>query len=163
MSGFQQRVQAAPDTLKRLLAQPFPPDEVPEDGCAFEQHASWMGQAPGRRAAVVGIDYGNCDASGDDLHEQLENLWNDYRGNQDAMVQSLTGALGAPPCCVEGYEPAGSGVPEALLDAFERHRIACWRHGDRLALLVLGASVGDGELEVCLGLLALDATGDGNA
>jgi len=162
MSSFRERVQAAPDTLKALLAQPFPRDEVPEDGCAFEQHAAWMGQAPGRLAAVVGVDYENCDASGDGLHEQLENLWNDYRGSQDAMVHALTEAMGAPPCWVEGYQPAGSDVPEALLDAFERHRIACWRHGDRLALLVLGASVGDGELEICLGLLALDAARTGN-
>lgn len=163
MSSFQERVHAAPDTLAALLAQPFPRDEVPEDGCAFEQHALWMGQAPGRLATVVGIDYADGDAGGGDLHEELETLWNDHRGSQDTMMRSLTGTLGAPSCCVEDCTPAGSGVPDALLDAFERHRIACWRHGDRLALLVLGASVGDGELEICLGLLALDATDAGSA
>ncbi len=163
MSSFQERVHAAPDTLMALLAQPFPRDEVPEDGCAFEQHALWMGQAPGRLAAVIGIDYADCDAGGGDLHQELETLWNDYRGSQDTMMRSLAGTLGAPSCCVEDCAPAGSGVPDALLDAFERHRIACWRHGDRLALLVLGASVGDGELEICLGLLALDATDAGSA
>lgn len=157
MSSFQERVHAAPDTLEALLAQPFPREEAPEDGCAFEQHALWMGQAPGRLAAVIGIDYTDCDAGGSDLHEELETLWNNYRDSQDTALGLLVGVLGAPSCCVEGYAPAGSGVPDALLDAFERHRIACWWRGDRLALLVLGASVGDGELEVCLGLVVVAA------
>ena len=157
MSSFQERVRAAPDTLKVLLAQPFPREEAPGDGCAFEQHALWMGQAPDRLAAVIGIDYADCDAGGGDLHEELETLWNDYRDSQDTALRLLADVLGAPSCCIEGHEPAGSGVPEALPDAFERHRIACWRRGDRLALLVLGASVGDGELEVCLGLVVVAA------
>lgn len=155
MSGFNERVQAAADTMKTLLAQPFPQEEAPADACAFEAHREWMGQAPGRLAAMIGADCHDCDSSGADLHEELDNLWNDYRACQDTMLRLLTEALGAPSCCVERYEPAGSGVPEALLDAFERHRIACWRRDDRLALLVLGASVGDGELEVCLGLVVV--------
>ena len=71
------------------------------------------------------------------------------------MLHLLTEALGEPSHCIERYQPAGSGVPEALLDAFDQHCIACWRRDDRLALLVLGASVGDGDLEVCLGLVVV--------
>ena len=72
MSSFNERMQAAADTMKTLLAQPFPREETPEDACAFESHKKWMGQAPGRLAALVGADYHDCDGSGADLHEELE-------------------------------------------------------------------------------------------
>ena len=65
MSSFNERMQAAADTMKTLLAQPFPREETPEDACAFESHKKWMGQAPGRLAALVGADYHDCDGSGD--------------------------------------------------------------------------------------------------
>lgn len=156
MSDFNERVEVAGQTLEQLLLKAFPAQAAePNDNCAHLQEL--LADAPDHLVALIGVDYHDTDESGQPLQEALDELMDEYSEHFTHAVESAVKVFGPGQTQPERGSKAAQALPSELFDELQLLEFSYWVLGDRVALVFLGASTGDGDVQVALGVMVVPA------
>lgn len=166
MTPVESRIQQAPQTLKDLLAKPFPlQHDPPNDTYAWGDYCAFLANSPRRLIEIISADYHDTDED----EASPDETWQDYRSSYNRILEEAVSAVAAvfgpgqrlhKPSLTQLKSDWGRGKKlgsqtgtdhlhfDDDLFEFDEAEIVYWQLEGRVALIHSAHAWGDGDFQM---------------